>query len=222
MLLAPAAAAAQEFPEQEPVQAAPPAPSFSSPLALRPPPATLSIKSMGVNVRFEAKTKGSYRVSVGDTACRVPCDMYLPPGRYHVGVAGDASFGESVYFPAEPTVVIIEKHDASMATLGAVGLWVGIPMTIAGAIVAGAGADQAANFDASSTAMYVGLGMLAFGVVFATVCAGVGYGTAGKDRLHLEGGYAEDSRKGSPLKLVGLGVAPTTNGGATMGARFIF
>ena len=68
---------------------------------------------------------------------------------------------------------------------------------------------------------YIGLGVLAAGAVVTAVGAGVGFGLAGRNRLHITQGYAEELRM-TPVKLVGLGVTPTTNGGATMGAMFSF
>ena len=68
----------------------PPPPSIPPPPPMSPPAyGAVPSQFMGVQVRFDAFTPGSYRVSVGGgPACMVPCVMSIPAGRHRIRVEG--------------------------------------------------------------------------------------------------------------------------------------
>ena len=208
------------------------APSYVVP----PPPPAYGVPppAMGPRspARFEAKKDGKFKV-VMDTGeiCETPCELSVSAGRHHVTIEGDATFQEKIDFPAAPSVVKIEKRRGGRMALGIAGLAGGIPMAAVGGMVAVLGALFGAErnsypYDSTlptrstaDTMVVVGASIAAAGVVFIGVGAGVGFGTAGRNRARLEN--APEQHEEASLQLVGLGAAPT-RGGAVLGATFAF
>jgi len=226
--------AAQPLPDAQPL---PPPPPVAQPVPPPPPmPAgyapmqTAMPQVYGYPVRFEAKHAGQeFTVSVDKgIACRTPCELTVAPGRHRVKVEGDARFREDLNCPASPTVVQVERRKGGRAALGIVGLAVGIPAAVIGAGVGLVGyvsyslyAPGTATNTSGRDLMIGGFLVAAAGVTFAAVGAGVGFGTAGKNRVRFARATREEPDEAPAVQLVSLGVAPTDRG-ATMGATFAF
>jgi len=198
----------------------PPPPPVGLPPSLPPPPTYLSVPAaatqLASTVRFEAqRADDSFSVSVdGGAACKTPCDLAVPPGRHRVSVEGDASYQEELDFPAQASVVKVGKRRAGRTALGVVGLSVGIPVGVVGALVsfaaltiAGTGGNTSRDF------FFGGAAAAVAGFSFAGIGAGVGFGTAGSNKATLETAPA--------VTLISLGAAPTSHGGM-VGATFAF
>ncbi len=218
--LVPAAPVQQPQPAAEPT-APPPAHEATAP--------PLPPEVLGHPVRFEARHEGQeFTVSVGGgVSCRTPCELTVPPGRHRVEVEGDASFRDDFTFPASPSLVLIERRSGGRAALGIVGLAVGIPATVVGLVVVLAGAiatDLAtgpASREGARNMLIAGGVIAAAGVTFVAVGAGVGFGTAGKNRLRFARASGDRPGEEPPVRLVGLGAAPA-EGGAMLGATLAF
>ncbi|MGC4121717.1 MAG: PEGA domain-containing protein [Myxococcales bacterium] len=197
------------------------------------PPQQVQMQPMpqvfGYPVRFEAKKEGQeFSVSVDNgISCRTPCELTVPPGRHKVRVEGDAHFDDRVNFPASPSTVVVEKRGGIHA-LGVAGLAVGIPCAAVGGVVSllgyaiqyGTGSSSARSTGQSM--MYGGAGVAVFGVVFAAVGGGVGFGLAGKNRLKFAREANSEADEPAPaFQLVSAGVVPTKDGGMA-GATFAF
>lgn len=223
------AAPLQPVVQPQPVQpVAPPPPPVVDPQAMPLPPPPPGYAVQGFPVRFEARQEGQeFSVSVdGGASCNTPCEVAVPPGRHRVRIEGAARFREDLDFPAQASVVKIEKRRGGSVALAVVGLSVGIPVGVVGGVVALFGVlvsetgTTLADRNTGNDLIVGGAIAAAAGFTFAAVGAGVGFGTAGKNRARLEpSGSASSEVPG--LQLVSLGAAPTV-GGAMVGATFSF
>jgi hypothetical protein len=202
-----------------------------------PPPSAYGVPATAMGPRyrahFEAKKDHKFTV-VMDTgeSCETPCDLGVSVGRHKVKIEGDATFSESLSFPAAPSVVKIEKR-RGIVGLGVAGLAAGIPVAVVGLAVALTGAlfndmrngtlysSGYPNRRTTNDMIVVGGTMAAVGVTFAAVGGGVGLGLAGHNRAKLEKAPEQPKDERASLVLTGLGVAPT-QGGAVVGASFAF
>ncbi|MBI5544552.1 MAG: hypothetical protein HY901_11725 [Deltaproteobacteria bacterium] len=222
------ASAASQLPAAAPAQPAavlPPPPPPPVPAYLPPPaqPAPTYV------ARFEARRGDDFTVLLDNgVTCRTPCEMQVAPGRHKLRFEGAASFGERFNFPAAPSVVKIDKRRGGGVALGVVGLAVGIPVAVVGAIgtattvaiTDGGTADRSLR-ESASTYKPVFIGMLIGGVTLAVVGPVVGFKLAGRNKAVLEVASSERGDEVAPVQLVGLGASPAL-GGAMAGATFSF
>lgn len=218
------APASQQPPPPADPQALPPPPP--PPTSNYVPPAPPPPAAIGFAARFEGTPGHQFTVTVDNgEPCDTPCEVPVAPGRHRVRVEGDAKFRQDMDFPAGPSLVRIDMKHGGRAALGIVGLAVGIPAAVIGAAIAGIGTIlmTSTSFGTQNTGrdwQIGGIVTAVVGVTFAGVGAGVGFGTAGKNRAWFERrGRAGD--EAASIQFLGAGVAPTP-GGAVAGATFAF
>ena len=195
-------------------------------------PQQLPAQVMGFQAHFQSDA-GEFMVSLDNGAgCRTPCDMAVAPGRHRIHVTGEANFHEDLDFPAAPSVLKVNKRKAGFVAMGRIGLALGIPAIAVGIVCFSVGTIYRAGWDSyyssysyntAVTIQNAGIGLAVGGAIFTGVMAGVGFGAAGHNHVRFEtGGSGELDDRPPPLRLVGIGAAPTKNGGAALGATFEF
>jgi hypothetical protein len=203
---------------------APPPPPLLPPVVQVPVVPVSAI--VGYQAHFQSDD-GDFTVSVDSgPGCRTPCELVVPPGHHRLRVNGDASFRESMDFPASPSVVRIDRRHGGRVAMGVVGLAVGIPVVVTGlalTLLAVTWEDYNlvgdTHYENGRRLLPIGVGLAIGGAVFAGVLGGVGFGTAGHNRASFDSMGSRDAD--APVRLVGLGVTPT-RGGAALGATIAF
>jgi hypothetical protein len=152
-------------------------PSPGSP-AEQPPPGAAGLQS----ISFEAIHRDqTYNVIVGESSCRTPCTLRLPPGPVKLQVKGDGRFTRELVVPPHAATVKLNHLSLKKLITGASMVTLSIPMIGTGAwmldvyLKAERLYSQTGYYGISNTerTAYVATGGILLGVGLGMLAAGV-------------------------------------------------
>ncbi len=189
---------------------------------LEPPAPAKLLPDGTVPITFVAKADDRYRIAIAGKSCVTPCLMFLPPGPARLEVGGDGAFTRDVVIPSRASLMRVQHSANRIIAAGAVLLALGGAVLVANSLVPNlVDPHSGPTIGAVTTAGWVA-GPILFVAGDAALIAGVSHAFGSNRFVRWRGPeISERARAEPPLRLVGLGVAPSPSGAAA-GATFTF